>query len=173
MSAQDDQNRCMVRRALKITLVLAVATAALVATGSAPAHRAVAPHRPAAVTRDIHFQSPSGNINCRLESAWVDCLVKKDTWPRHSSKPASCDVDWVPSEISIGGQVVRVGACRGDVGPLCAPHAGLRCSVLNYGRSASIGLIRCVSAKNGVTCRRRDGRHVGFRIAREGYTLFR
>jgi hypothetical protein len=33
--------------------------------------------------------------------------------------------------------------------------------------------VRCASARSGVTCRRRDGRRVGFRIAREGYTLYR
>lgn len=126
-----------------------------------------------AAARDSHFQSPSGNINCRLEASWVDCLVKKDTWPTHRSRPASCEVDWFPAEISLAGQGLRVGSCRGDVGPLCLPQTGLTCSVLAYGRSVSNGLIRCVSAKNGVTCRRRDGRHVGFRIAREGYTLFR
>lgn len=165
MRARGGQDRYVMRRAWKLALVLAALAAALVVVGSTPARRGVA--------RDIHFQSPSGNINCRLESAWVDCLVQKETWPRHPSKPASCDLDWFPSEISMSGLVVRVGHCRGDVGPLCAPHAGLRCSVLEYGHFSSVGPIRCVSAKNGVTCRRRDGRQVGFRIAREGYTLFR
>jgi hypothetical protein len=44
---------------------------------------------------------------------------------------------------------------------------------LAYGRALTLGSVRCVSATNGVTCRRLDGRRVGFRVAREGYTLYR
>jgi hypothetical protein len=124
-------------------------------------------------TQDVHFQSPSGNINCIVTRTFADCLVKHDRWPSHSPKPASCDVDWFPSEVSVARHVVRVGSCRGDIGPACLPHAGPPCRVLKYGQSVAPGQIRCTSSRLGVTCRRRDGARVGFRIARERYTLYR
>jgi hypothetical protein len=51
--------------------------------------------------------------------------------------------------------------------------AGLGCRVLRYGQSVARGQIRCTSTMAGVTCRRRDGRRVGFLIARERYVLYR
>ena len=119
----------------------------------------------------VHFRSPSGNINCIVFANGAQCLVKKQSWLRLPPRPASCDLDWVPAELSLSGTRLFVGACRGDVGPLCYRGAG--CRTLAYGRGITVGKVRCRSATNGVTCRRLDGRHVGFRIAREGYTLFR
>ena len=37
----------------------------------------------------------------------------------------------------------------------------------------NIGPIRCRSAANGVTCRYVRGKLAGFRIAREGYVIWR
>jgi hypothetical protein len=44
MSVEDRQDRCMVSRASKLTLVLAALVASLAAAGSAPAQSVVAPH---------------------------------------------------------------------------------------------------------------------------------
>ena len=44
---------------------------------------------------------------------------------------------------------------------------------LAYGKSLSIGPIRCRSALNGVTCRYVSGKLAGFRIARQGYVVWR
>ncbi len=126
----------------------------------------------------VHFQSPSGNINCicappgSLGSAFVDCLVRKNTWPRLRPKPASCDLDWDPTTLSLVHRKVIVGSCRGDIGPLCA-YASDRCTTLAYGRHVDLGPIRCASARTGVACRYRTAPRVGFRIAREGYLLYR
>lgn len=125
----------------------------------------------AAAATSAHFRSPSGNINCRMELRFVDCLVRANAWERRPQRPASCDVDWFPAQLGLSGRRVTVGSCRGDVGPSCGP--GLPCTVLRYGRSLRVGRFRCSSARNGVTCRRTDGRRVGFRIAREGYRIFR
>jgi hypothetical protein len=119
----------------------------------------------------VHFRSPSGNINCVMFAGGAECVVKQQSWPRLRARPASCDLDWVPNELSVSGTRVFVGACRGDVGPLC--FAGSGCRTLAYGRSTTLGRVRCSSARSGVTCRRLDGRRIGFRIAREGYTLYR
>jgi hypothetical protein len=126
---------------------------------------------PAGAQAFVHFRSPSGNINCLVFSTGAECVVKKQSWPRLPSRPASCDLDWVPANVSLSGTRLFVGACRGDVGPLC--YRGSGCRTLAYGRGITAGRVRCVSATDGVTCRRTDGRRVGFRIAREGYRLFR
>ena len=143
----------MVRRALVVLALVAVAAPSVSAQSI------------------VHFRSPSGNINCAMFGGGAECVVKKQSWPRLPARPASCDLDWVPNNLGVSGTRVFVGACRGDVGPLC--YAGSTCRTLAYGRSITLGKVRCVSARNGVTCRRVDARRVGFRIAREGYALFR
>jgi hypothetical protein len=133
-------------------------------------------HPAAARPTFVHFQSPSGNINClgsAAAPASVDCLVKRSAWPRKPPKPASCDLDWDPTDIALSHRRTSVGACRGDIGPGCGPFSGSSCTTLRYGRFVDIGAIRCTSAANGVTCRYRTAPRVGFRIAREGYVLFR
>jgi len=74
----------------------------------------------------VHFQSPSGNINCiggpayQGSPAFVECLARKQSWPRLARKPASCDLDFDPATLQLGGRRhVTVGSCRGDIGPLC------------------------------------------------------
>jgi hypothetical protein len=129
--------------------------------------------------RSAHFKSPSGNINCRLDDrgsrGFVDCIVLENQWPVRPAKPASCDVDFFPAEIELGATGrMTVGGCRGDIGPACLRAAPYRCTTLAYGRSITSRHFRCSSAANGITCivRRRSNR-TGFRIAREGYALFR
>jgi hypothetical protein len=132
----------------------------------------------ALVSSLVHFQSPSGNINCigggasQGQPAFVQCLVRKQSWPRLRPKPASCDLDWDPATISLVRGRATVGSCRGDIGPLCV-NTSDRCSTLGYGRSVNMGPIRCTSATAGVTCRSRTGRRPGFLIARERYVLYR
>jgi hypothetical protein len=128
--------------------------------------------------RLVHFKSPSGNINCLggtpspSSPAWVSCMVLKETWPHLPTRPKECDVDFYAPEIGLGDRRVSLGSCRGDVGPVCYPGSG-RCTTLGYGRSVSIGPIRCRSAANGITCRYVRGKLAGFRIAREGYVVWR
>jgi hypothetical protein len=125
----------------------------------------------------VHFRSPSGNINCLVVTGAgspdiADCLVRTASWAHRPAKPASCDLDWSAFEIDLTRTTVHVGACRGDIGPLCGPGSE-HCSVLAYGHALTVGRIRCSSAVSGITCRRLDGRHVGYRIAREGYVVYR
>lgn len=126
----------------------------------------------------VHFQSPSGNINCigttafQGTPAYVQCLVRRNSWPRLRPKPASCDLDWDAATISLSRRRASVGSCRGDIGPLCV-YSSDRCSTLQYGRSVDIGPIRCTSTQAGVTCRYRTAPRAGFLIARERYVLYR
>ena len=125
-----------------------------------------------------HFQSPSGNINCiggaafQGSPAFVQCLVRKQSWPRLVKKPPSCDLDFDPATISLSRGRATVGSCRGDIGPLCV-YSSDRCTTLGYGRSVTMGPIRCTSQTSGVTCRYTFGQRVGFLIARERYVLYR
>jgi hypothetical protein len=144
--------------------VILAALASLLALSAAPAQASF-----------VHFTSPSGNIDCIGDArapAFAECLVQRASWPRLPPKPSTCDLDWVPTELDLGHRHVSVGACRGDVGPLCTTGSG-RCTTLAYGHAVDIGPIRCSSATNGVTCRYRTTPRVGFRVAREGYTVFR
>ena len=118
-----------------------------------------------------HFQSPSGNINCigGTVPAYVECQVRHAAWPAKPPRPIGCDLDWEAYNLGLGSRRVVLGACRGDVGPRCFHD----CTTLRYGRSVNIGPIRCRSESNGVTCRYVRGKHAGFRIAREGYVIWR
>jgi len=126
----------------------------------------------------VHFQSPSGNINCiggaafQGSPAFVECLVRKQSWPRLAKRPPSCDLDFDPATISLSRGRATVGSCRGDIGPLCV-YSSDRCTTLGYGRSVTMGPIRCTSQTSGVTCRYTFGRRAGFMIARERYVLYR
>jgi hypothetical protein len=123
-----------------------------------------------------HFRSPSGNINCTVftdpSGDEADCLVLHNTWRTHPARPASCKLDWNRNEVGLFGTHAHVGACRGDIGPLCA-NGNDRCTTLAYGRSVTIGSIRCTMTTAGVSCRRRSGRHQGFLVSRQRYTLYR
>ncbi len=133
-------------------------------------------------TDSTRFQTPSGNINCAMyadaDSHYASCLVKSATWKNPPKRPADCDLDWEPAEASVGSRKkgtvvtnsVSVGACRGDIGPLCEPGG---CSTLAYGKSVKVGRITCSSQKSGVTCVSNQGKRRGFTVARAGYTLIR
>jgi hypothetical protein len=150
-------------------------------------HSSCCSARATLASRAFHFKSPLGNIHCRMDAEGVGCLIRKSDWPRLPVRPPGCDVDWFPTDISMGFDrrarrwEASVGGCRGDVGPLCLTDS-LRCFVLRYGhevtsfttwRGRRLGL-RCTSAKNGITCRRigRYGGIHGFRVAYEGYVIF-
>jgi len=112
------------------------------------------------------FQSPTGNIGCAVTSGSLGisarCDIARRDWSP-SPKPASCQLDW--------GQGVYVGAtgragyvCAGDTTLDAGPH-------LAYGKSITLGRLRCTSLTSGVTCtNRRDGH--GFSISRERVRLF-
>ncbi|HET6171278.1 MAG TPA: DUF6636 domain-containing protein [Gaiellales bacterium] len=146
----------MMRRAILVAMLVLAAAG----TGSAAADPVVA-----------HFRSPTGNINCigGTSPAYVECQVRHAAWPQRPPRPLNCDLDWEPYNLSLGNRRVGIGACRGDVGPRCFHD----CTTLRYGRSVNIGPIRCRSAAIGVTCRYVHDKHAGFRIAREGYIVWR
>jgi hypothetical protein len=127
---------------------------------------------PSIAATQVHFKSPSGNINCYVSAGGADCIVRAPAWPRLPSKPRSCDLDWAPSDVTLGTTRVSIGQCRSDVGPLC--YTGNDpCRVLAYGKAITVGTVRCSSAAIGLTCRRTTGARPGFRVARERVVVFR
>jgi uncharacterized protein DUF6636 len=159
-------------------VVLALGLAAVFAAQALGRPR---PSAPAA--RTFHFKSPSGNVHCRGNATGVTCLLLHNKWKRLRPRPASCDLDWSPTDMSLflnsrtRRWSVAVGGCRGDVGPLCYPQDP--CVVLKYGASMTASVngrgIRCTSRATGVTCTRfgRGAGARGFRIARQGYAVLR
>ena len=137
----------------------------------------------AQAARTFHFKSPSGNINCGGSATGVTCLLRHNSWKTLRPRPASCDLDWSPTDMSLfldsrtRKWSVGVGGCRGDIGPLC--YAQDPCVVLKYGASITASVngrgIRCTSRATGVTCTRlgTGAGARGFRIARQGYALLR
>ena len=133
--------------------------------------------------RSFHFNSPSGNINCGGSALGVTCLLLHSSWKTLPRRPASCDLDWSPTDMSLYLDSrtkrwgVGVGGCRGDIGPRCYPPDP--CVVLRYGASvvASAGGhgIRCTSRLTGITCTRfgAGAGARGFRTARQGYAVLR
>jgi hypothetical protein len=147
-------------------LVVAALIAAVIVAATVPAFGA----------SSAHFKSPSGNINCRVFAyggGSAECLLLHDSWSHHRPRPASCQLDWDPTQIDLQYTHVHVGSCRGDIGPLCEPTGGDSCTVLHYGSSVTVGKIRCKSTSAGVTCRRTTGRHQGFFISRQRYKIYR
>jgi hypothetical protein len=158
--------------------------AALLAVSLAGAFGPQALGAPSArAARTFHFKSPSGNINCFGGATGVACLLVHNSWKKLRPRPASCDLDWSPTDMSLFLDSrtrrwgVAVGGCRGDIGPLC--YAQASCVVLRYGRSISAASggrgIRCTSRVSGVTCVRigAGAGLRGFRIARQSYTVLR
>jgi hypothetical protein len=109
------------------------------------------------------FHSPSGNIDCLVSEGYARCDIRAHTF-KAPTRPAACDLEW-GSVLSVGKANRRGGfACVGDT--VRDPSA----KALAYGRSISVGRVRCTSRPDGVRCRNRFGR--GFLLGRTAYRLF-
>lgn len=151
-------------------LPAATAALTLVPIGSADAVGTTAQAR-----KIVHFMSPSENIHCYLVAdkslgQYANCLVLDDHWKKHKARPADCDLDWEPAEVTLTRKgKVNIGGCRGDIGSECLPDGGVDdCSALAYGKSVRAGNIRCASSRKGITCRTTDDRRHGFLVSRAG-----
>jgi hypothetical protein len=150
----------MVRR-WRLTLVLALLSALAA---------------PAVANADfMHFTTPSKNIDCVADfsAPSVDCLVQKASWARVPPKPAGCDLDWIGTEIALSRGRVSLGACRGDIGPLCVEQSG-DCPALPYGTSLTLpSKVRYPSLRSARACVPCAGAGPGFTVSRGGYRIFR
>jgi hypothetical protein len=132
----------------------------------------------------LRFTSPSGNIDCVLDSeaneVFADCTAQKAKWSNEKPQPKDCDLDWDPHEITLnvtskGGTTkpsLYVGACRGDIGPLCYDEDPDRssCDVLKFGQKRTLGAIACESKSAGIQCVTNRGKRLGFLLGRNSWT---
>jgi hypothetical protein len=107
-----------------------------------------------------NFQSPSGNIVCRIEKGGVRCDIREASW-QPTPKPSSCEFDWG----SIG--LERKG--KGHF--LCISDAIEPGGVLAYGDSIRRSHFRCTSRSSGIGCVNTGDGH-GFKVSRERYRFF-
>jgi hypothetical protein len=110
----------------------------------------------------VGFTSPSGNVGCIIDSAYVRCDIAERNWSP-PPRPADCEFDYGQG-ISLSRGEEAAFVCAGDT----ALGGG---KPLDYGQSVSAGLMQCDSAESGVTCRDTKTGH-GFTIAREAYRVF-
>lgn len=127
----------------------------------------------------IQFTSVSKNIDCLVGSesdgaVFANCLVQNATWKNEKPRPADCELDWDPNELTLTAPSstsqrarVSIGGCRGDIGALCGPE----CKVLQYGKSISRGRITCTSSTTGITCATTKGKKLGFLISKSTYKV--
>lgn len=129
----------------------------------AAAGAALAPGALAAPAQAGSFRSPSGNIGCVILSDYARCDVRARTF-HAPARPASCDLEYGDA-IGVGRKSRRGSfVCHGDTA------RDPRARKLAYGRSISVGSMRCTSSTAGIRCANRSGH--GFFVARERYELF-
>jgi hypothetical protein len=138
------------------TMELALITTAAVAATIGPVAIAHAD--------DIYaFQSPTGNVGCRMETGGVICEIKDYTWlvPR-------------PPDYNMGGKGNRFILDRGRApvgGEWHSDHEFPDGSpTLDYGQTRTLGTITCDSEISGMTCADASTGHF-FRVSRESYQL--
>jgi hypothetical protein len=119
-------------------------------------------NEPDAATDLVGFTSPSGNVGCIIDSAYVRCDVSERDWTP-PPRPADCEFDYGQGiSPSVGEKAAFV--CGGDT----ALGGG---KPLDHGQSVSVGLMQCDSTESGITCRDTKTGH-GFTIAREACQVF-
>jgi hypothetical protein len=144
-----------------------------------------ASNRTEAAGQALRFTSPSGNIDCVMDSGstgevYVDCTAQNAKWQNEKPQPKDCDLDWDPHEITLSatskGNVVKsslyVGGCRGDIGPLCFNDDADRgsCEVLKFGEKRTLKSITCESKSTGILCATNRGKRLGFLLGRNSWT---
>jgi len=125
--------------------VLATASVAVAAHGSAPSVRSA-----------LAFRSPSGGIECEL--LYDEAIAYHG--PRLTQ--AYCQTGSPPRSVTMMSSG-HLQICRGR---RCVGNPGVNVSVLAYGRQTTLGPFRCLSLTGGVRCRVSSGR--GFLISRSG-----
>lgn len=102
------------------------------------------------------FQSPTGNIVCRLDESSARCRITDFSFDA-PAKPADCQGSW-------GGDLVVDASGARFV--CAAPDPTGNSPELPYDRSTIVGDVGCLSARTGVTCIDRSSGH-GFLVSRE------
>jgi hypothetical protein len=121
---------------------------------------------PASTDREVNeltgFVSPTGNVSCMIDADWARCDILDNDWAP-PPRPADCEFDYGQG-ISLAPGEQAEFVCAGDT--VFGPD-----EVLPYGDSITAGVLRCESAKSGISCRDVQTGH-GFSISRQAYRLF-
>jgi hypothetical protein len=137
--------------------VLAVAgcSSGSAATGKAPTPPAVtATPSPAG---PVVLRTPSGNVTCRLSAQAVECTPREHDWGVYSS------LDDAPCTTALE-VLVRVTTVV-EAGTVCHGVMARAPETLEYGEQRQVGLVRCVSERDSLSCARTD--------SGEGFTMSR
>jgi len=108
------------------------------------------------------FQTPSGNVHCRLGGAELRCQVLEHAYAT-PPKPAGCTQDW-------GGRLAMRAESRDAL--VCEGWAVRNddAFVLGYGARWEKAGITCQSEEAGLRCANQSGH--GFQVARARLELF-
>jgi hypothetical protein len=118
-------------------------------------------------TTPVSFQTPSGNIGCRVESTSVRCDIFNFDWDP-PPVPSSCEV---PSSWGHSIELDRSGStflCTTQ--PLFNEGDDPNFPILDYGEAVGVGAIACESRERALICVAKSSR--GFRLSVEEIKLF-
>lgn len=113
------------------------------------------------VSKLTGFTSPTGNIGCHIDRRSVRCDIDQRDW-KPPPAPPDCKLDYGQGiSLDAGGPPEFV--CAGDT----ALGGG---KPLVYGQSIGAGLLRCESAKSGMSCSDAESGR-GFTISKQRYSF--
>lgn len=132
------------------------------------------------------FKTPSGNIICLSSVAMqngkedipiIDCRISKvDQWAVREAQCSPAQWDRFNSfSIEHKAQRTRLSCNESNFNEIIQEQKqfglfknGLK--ILNYGETWTLGAVNCLSDRNGLTCRNKEGH--GFFLSRKSQSLF-
>jgi len=141
----------------------------------------IGPEITAATLAVLRAASERFGLNLRIEEAAVGHAGHRDLNRRMAAAVAAAagSSDRAALERLGASGSAYIGFAREEphlfrlaFGPLCA-NGNDRCTTLRYGRSVTVGAIRCTMTTAGLSCRQRAGHHQGFFVSRQRYVLYR
>lgn len=105
----------------------------------------------------VLLRTPSGNVTCRLTAQAVECTPREHEWGTYTSlDDGPCTT---PLEV-----LVRVRTAV-EAGTVCHGVTARSPEILGYGEQRQVGLVRCVSERDALSCARTDSGQ-GFTMGR-------
>ena len=101
------------------------------------------------IQQDVFFHTPSNNIWCnyQMDQSRLRCDVDQRKWKDWGCKPYGC--------FGTGFILPNIGKAQPK--QVSDSLIGSSNSVLQYGKSISLGSIQCLSEATGLTCKNKSG----------------